>query len=273
MRSRFSRLKHLISCVTVVLAMATAARVAYADANTEKARQLYDDGVTNYNLGHYGEALAAFEKAYRVRHDAAFLFNIAQCQRQLRRYDDAQRSYRAYLRETSDLPQATRDQVQKLIGEMDQAMADARANQASAGTPPRAEVPAPPAIQQPPAAIPAVAMSVRPSDERAGRTKMIAGIAIAAFGIAAIGAGGGFFAVASSANNQLNHPSNGVYSQSAEDGRDTYQSLDIAAFIVGGVAVATGAAVALFGWRQRHRMTITPAASVNRIGASLNFNF
>ena len=57
----------------------------------------------------------AFEGGYRMRHDPAFLFNIAQCQRQLRRYEE--RSYRAYLRETADLSDSTRAQVQKLAVE------------------------------------------------------------------------------------------------------------------------------------------------------------
>lgn len=115
--------------------------------------------------------------------------------------------------------------------------------------------------------------SVAPSDEKGGRMKMIAGAAVAAFGVAAIAAGGGFYAVASSANDKVNHPANGVYSESAENRRETFQALDIAAFVVGGGAIATGAALALLGWRQRHRMTLTPAASANRVGVIFHLDF
>src|SRR4051812_45998603 len=101
----------------VVLVILVVAAAANAESSSAKAKQLYDLGVTDYNLGHYEDALVAFEQAYRVRHDAAFLFNIGQCQRQLRRYEEAERSYRAYLRE-SDLPPTTREQVQKLVAEM-----------------------------------------------------------------------------------------------------------------------------------------------------------
>src|SRR5437879_1811566 len=90
----------------IALVMVSAAP-AYSDANTAKAKQLFDDGVTNYNLSHFEEALTAFEAAYRLRHDPAFLFNIAQCQRNLKRYEEAQRSYRAYLRESPDLQPGT----------------------------------------------------------------------------------------------------------------------------------------------------------------------
>src|SRR4051794_17091978 len=69
-----------------------------------QARQLYDEGLTDYNLGHYEQALAVFEKGYRLWHDSSFLFNIAQCQRALSRYEDAERSYRSYLRESPKLP-------------------------------------------------------------------------------------------------------------------------------------------------------------------------
>jgi tetratricopeptide (TPR) repeat protein len=113
----------------------------HADANTAKAKQSYDEGVTNYNLGHYDEALKDFETSYRLRHDAAFLFNIAQCQRQLQHYQDAERSYRAYLRESPDLPTSTREQVQKLIADMDHAVAEEKehAKQPPTGTQPPAE--------------------------------------------------------------------------------------------------------------------------------------
>src|SRR5438270_12153985 len=104
---------------------------ATTNANTAKAKQFYDVGVTNYNLGHYQDALVAFEQAYRIRHDAAFLFNIGQCQRQLRRFEEAERSYRAYLRESNELPQGTRDQVQKLIAEMEHAAKEQSSKQAS----------------------------------------------------------------------------------------------------------------------------------------------
>jgi tetratricopeptide (TPR) repeat protein len=108
--------------------------VARADATTAKAKQLYEDGVTSYNLGHFDEALDAFEKAYRIRHDAAFLFNIGQCQRNLKRYEEAQRTFRAYLRESPDLAEKTRSQIQQIMGEMDRALAEERAKQPPTGT-------------------------------------------------------------------------------------------------------------------------------------------
>ena len=39
----------------------------------EEARAAYDAGSTEYELGHYREALALFEKAFRLRHVPALL--------------------------------------------------------------------------------------------------------------------------------------------------------------------------------------------------------
>jgi hypothetical protein len=131
-------LKHHIELRVVriaILLLVTAASSARAE-DTSKARELYEDGVTNYNLGHFEEALASFESAYRRHHDPAFLFNIGQCQRNLHKYEDAERSYRAYLRESPDLPDSTRLQVQKLMLEMEQAINEQRAKQPPTGTQP-----------------------------------------------------------------------------------------------------------------------------------------
>jgi len=186
-------------------------RASSADTNTGKAKQLYDDGVTNYNLGHYEEALTAFEMAYRIRHDAAFLFNIAQCQRQLRRYEDAQRSYRAYLRETPDLPTTTRDQVQKLLAEMEHAIEEERAKQPptgvqAPGTAQPAETqahPAPPSNPPPPTELvtsqPVPSRSVA-SDHR--RTLRRVGIGVLVAGVALVGVGGGLAGYSSSLYSQ-----------------------------------------------------------------------
>lgn len=124
--------------VAVLLMVAATPAPAHADVDTDKAKQLYAQGVTEYNLGHYDQALGDFENGYRVRQDPAFLFNIAQCQRMLHRYEDAERTYRAYLRESTGLADAQREQIQKLIGEMEHAEEEQRAKAPPAGTQPPA---------------------------------------------------------------------------------------------------------------------------------------
>lgn len=124
-----------VLCVAATIAMLfSGSGVTWADTDARSLKELYDSGRKNYNLGLYQDALRDFQSAYRVKDDPVFLFNIAQCQRNLHQYEDAERSYRAYLRESSDVSTATREQVQKLIAEMDRAVAEQRAKQPPTGT-------------------------------------------------------------------------------------------------------------------------------------------
>lgn len=124
--------------LTVALGVAAAA----PDATSAQARAAYDEGITSYNLGHYDEALASFERGYRLKHDPAFLFNIGQCQRQLDRPRDAARSFRAYLRELPGAP--NRADVERLITNMDEQAAQQAANQPPTGTQPPTTITPPP---------------------------------------------------------------------------------------------------------------------------------
>ena len=273
MTQRARRRRDLKVAVQLIVALTLTCTVrAFAgpDNPTANAKSLYENGVTDYNLGHYEEALVSFEQAYRIRHDSVFLFDIGQCQRQLRRYEDAERSYRAYLRETPNLSESTRGQVQKLIAEMRKADDDAH----SKGPLTRPQAPAPGDLRAQPTAQPQVTAAPLTASATTGERRMvITGLAVAAFGVASIAVGGGFYALARSANDQLNHPSNGIYSESAENGRDTFQSLDIAAFSIGGAAAIAGSFVAVLGWRQRHHLTITPVTTNRSVGASLRVGF
>ncbi|MEP6654807.1 MAG: hypothetical protein ABJA82_15700 [Myxococcales bacterium] len=56
-----------------------------------------DDAVAQYNLGHFAEASALFEKAYRIDPAPVLLFNIGQCHRRLGNNDLALFFYRQYL--------------------------------------------------------------------------------------------------------------------------------------------------------------------------------
>lgn len=123
---------------STIFSSAARAQVAPTPEAKAKARELYDQGVTNYNLGHYTPALGAFESGYRIWHDASFLFNIAQCERALNEYEEAERSYRAYLRETPSLPDGDRERIQVLIQQMQKAAQAERAKQPPTGTQPPA---------------------------------------------------------------------------------------------------------------------------------------
>jgi tetratricopeptide (TPR) repeat protein len=91
--------------------------VASPDDPKVRAKALFESGTAHYNLSEYKEALDDFKGAYRLFREPTFLFNIAQCERQMSDFAAAANHYRAYRREA---PVATnRVDVDALIGEMD----------------------------------------------------------------------------------------------------------------------------------------------------------
>ena len=107
-----------------------AARVAY-----ERATKLYD-------LNQFGDALEEFKKAYLAFDDPAFLFNIAQCHRQLGNNAEAVKFYRSYLRKVPEAPNA--DEVRKLIGTLEETI-----EREKRAAPPAVTAPPPPTATSP----------------------------------------------------------------------------------------------------------------------------
>lgn len=66
------------------------------------AKSEYKEGLKAYNLGSYTEAIRHFEVAYRRWGDPMFLYNIAQCRRQLGEYKEALRVYERFLHDGAD---------------------------------------------------------------------------------------------------------------------------------------------------------------------------
>ena len=131
--------------------VATIRSAAAAEPGDAKAR--YISGQSHYNLNEFAEALQDFKEAYRLHPDPAFLFNIAQCERQLGDFDEAIKFYRSYLRNKPDATNAR--EVQRKIEEL-KGLADAK-RKSSEGAPhsviPPATPPPEPAHAPPPAPI------------------------------------------------------------------------------------------------------------------------
>lgn len=87
-----------------------------ADAMAE-AKEHYNQGTRYYELGHYQDALAAFEAAYMAVPDPAFLFNVGQCHRKMGHDKEAVSFYKSYLRAAPNAP--NRADVQKRIQELE----------------------------------------------------------------------------------------------------------------------------------------------------------
>jgi hypothetical protein len=92
-----------------VLLIALCARTANADVAEAKVH--YEKGLALYQLGEYRRALDEFKEAHIAKPDPAFLYNIAQCFRQLGDAENALAFYRRYL---SAAPQGSlRAEVEK----------------------------------------------------------------------------------------------------------------------------------------------------------------
>jgi hypothetical protein len=101
------------------------------------AKAAFHEGLRAFNLGQWGEAVAAFEKSYKLSGDPALLFNVAQAQRLAGHRKEALIAYKAYLRENPDTPH--RELVESKIRELEASV-----------EPAEAAIPAKPGAESPP---------------------------------------------------------------------------------------------------------------------------
>jgi tetratricopeptide (TPR) repeat protein len=124
--------------VSLMIAVALAAAPARARAQTadSPARQAFEEGRRAYNMGHFSQAIAAFEASYRLSGDPVLLFNLAQAHRQAGQLDLSLNAYRAYLRERPDA--LNRTYVETKISELQARALAASSGQITALRPPGA---------------------------------------------------------------------------------------------------------------------------------------
>jgi tetratricopeptide (TPR) repeat protein len=108
--------------VAVALAVAPlSARAADEDVGPRveaQARAKFAEGNVSYDLAEFQKALDAYSEAYRLMPLPGFLFNIAQCHRQLGHSERAGFFYRRYLSLSKEEP-PNAELVRQLISEMD----------------------------------------------------------------------------------------------------------------------------------------------------------
>ncbi len=89
----------------VVLAVLALAAPARAGDPTAEARRHVATADTEYKLGQFEQALAEYSAAYQLFASPALLFNIGQCHRNLKHYEQALFFYRGFLRDApADAP-------------------------------------------------------------------------------------------------------------------------------------------------------------------------
>lgn len=133
--------------LTVIVALMLGTSSAARAEDKAAARQAYLEGSKYYDLNQYAEALESFKRAYWNYEEPSFLYNIAQCHRALKHKSEAIEFYRSYLRKAPSAP--NRDEVQKIIADLESALAQERA---VATAPPQGTIAAEPAHPAPPSA-------------------------------------------------------------------------------------------------------------------------
>jgi tetratricopeptide (TPR) repeat protein len=225
----------------------------------DAARAAFRRGSQHYKLGEYREALADFKAAYRNFEESTFLFNIAQCLRQLDLRADAIRAYRMYLSDSPDSDH--REEVKELIAKLERELVDERSNKAA----PRPTVlPLAPtergvSMQRSAPVAPApsatlshslVAAAPAPLKGRS-RTLKRAGIGIGATGVALVVGGIAFGVLAKNAGNELsrNDMNQLPFDPARERNGELDEALAVTCFAVGSVALATGIVLYTLGRR------------------------
>jgi tetratricopeptide (TPR) repeat protein len=230
--------------------------VAHAE-NRVKARELFREAQQHYKLGEFQAALDGFKEAYRNFEDPSLLFNIAQCERQLGQKPDALRSYRMFLSEVPKTP--NRDEVERVIASLEQAIKDENAAQPPHETLPPSDktvIAVPPTTAPPP-----------PPPAKATHKWWMLGLGAGLLGVGAAGIGTGAAALAvnghgscSLAAGQVRCPQ--VYNTGAEGG----------ALLGVGLVAAVGGAVLIALEEKRFHSAVHADVSLSPSGGALVFS-
>lgn len=295
-------LRHLVLPLGLVLSVAAAAP-ARADDDPAAAKEHYQRGTKLYDILKYREAAREFEAAYQAKADPAFLYNMGQAYRLAGDAERAMGAYRSYLRR---VPEArNRKEVEDHITELQRVLDQERRARDRAPADTQAPGPLPDVTTPSPTPRPAttpgtrvdagetagagegaatprpIAVAPVPRDggagtSRGGFTKKVAGGVIAGVGVAALGVGAAFAAMAQSASNQITNAAPGsTFDPSLEEAFKTDRTLAIAMLAGGGVALAAGVTVLLLGVREGRGATamVVPVLAPGRVGAALDVRF
>jgi tetratricopeptide (TPR) repeat protein len=228
--------------------------------------------MTAYNLGHFQEAIEEFEKAYEIRSEPIFLYNIAQSHRQNGNPQRAIFFYRRYVE--ADPSSKKRAEVEKRIADMQSELDAQREREAAAAAPPPVVAPQPLPPQTVPVFVPQPAVRqnnpVAAADASQGRGLRIGGIVAAGVGVA--GAVTGVILVLH--GNSLHDESIAAGSQfdsSKYDSAKTFRTMGWVAVGVGAAAVATGVTLYILGSRtgSEPSVSVAPVVAAGTGGAAL----
>ncbi len=268
----------------VVLLVLTTATYAFADETREGAKRHFFEAEKQFQLGHYAEAAREYETGYKLYPRPAFLWNLAQCHRKLGDNERALHFYKQYVvnarpgtKAAANVPEA-QEQIrilQALVTEQEKTRTAppddvVRQSDAERDTAPH-EAAGGPAPQAGDFRTGAQSQTPALNDSSTNKAKWIAGIAVGGGGVVALGLAGLFTGLAVDENRHV--VTNDTWSPATEDRRNSYEATATALYVLGGVAVVTGATLYVLGKRRenpgRRSDAIAPAIGQSRIGLVL----
>lgn len=103
--------------VGFLIALLLTPRFAWAQSEEARAKQLFKEGQTAYDLAEFDKALELYSEAYRLKPLPGFLFNMAQCHRQKGNYERAAFFFQRFI--DNSAPKAPNlDIAKELLAEM-----------------------------------------------------------------------------------------------------------------------------------------------------------
>jgi tetratricopeptide (TPR) repeat protein len=274
-------MRNALLCLALVLAsVGASARADEADERARTAaREHYAKANSFFDLGRYDEAIVEYEAAYQAKNDAALLYNIAQAHRLASHPAPALRFYKMYLTRRPDAP--NRDEVEVKIAALEQLVDAQRKSQTMPPDQPlqTGAKPAAAAVTATPApATPVDQVAAPAPDRNAGRTKKIAGLAVAGAGVALAVGGIVCAALAKGAADSISSADqmHAPYDPGKYSTLQTDQALAGVLLGVGGAAIVGGVVVYVLGRREATRAAraqIAPSLSPRFAGVSLSVRY
>lgn len=183
------RLASVLLALTLGGGAAPALAQSKPDPNEERAKELYQNGAMLYEEGRYDDAIVAWQEAYRLSERAELLFNIANAQERLGKYQDALDTlgrYRAYA--AADEREALDRRIRNLERRLEEQ-----------GTTPATPTTTTPTTQPPTTTAPTTTTTTTPpvtttpsTSEKSGSKVRVLPIALYTVGVASLGTGAVF---------------------------------------------------------------------------------
>jgi tetratricopeptide (TPR) repeat protein len=266
----------IIICSFVV---SGAARAAGTDDARSVAREHYEKGRKAFELGIYQKAIDEYMAAYEAKDDPAILYNLGQAHRLAGNSNDALHFYKMFLIKAPDA--SNRVEVENKIAELQKLIQQQaktknmppdgtlKSVRNSEDTPPK-PVESTPATPATIATQPQTARPVSLAPSRGARAERIAGLSLAAVGVAALATGIGFAVATKNAADSLSalDQSKGNFNFSKQQSGLLDQSLSRALIPIGAVALVAGGVLTGLGYRHarsERRVALVPVVGAGTV--------